>query len=324
VPATRPQVPTLSGLLALCVDAAAWLAASPCHVVAFHCKAGKGRTGVAVCGLALFLLALAPPALAASALGPGLAAHIGGGGLPPGELAAAVMSWYASGRTANGRGITIPSQRRCVQRFAELLAAAAAAAGGLGGVAAVAEAARRAAAAEAATAELRSVALAGPGARRLARSGIIVCVCGLSSGGARGEGDDDGGAGLLHRHGAPELTALASAAVARGDRGGVCGGLSEGEEEGGDGGGPAPPPAAHFSPPLRVYGDFRVALHSARGGRRLCYAWLHAGAFAAPSGGAIRLGTRAADGGGGGGLDKPSRALFAAGIGLEVVVEAAV
>jgi len=278
-------VPTLSGLLALCADAAAWLAASPSHIVAFHCKAGKGRTGVAACALALFLLTLSPPALAASALGPALAARIGGGGPPlppPGELAEGVMAWYAAGRTSDGSGVTIPSQRRCVQRFAELLAAAAAAAAGGGGAAAaVAEAARRAEAEGSAAVELRSVALAGPGVRRLARSGIIVRVCALTSGGAR-------------------------------------------REDGGDGGGPAPPPAAHFSPPLRAAGDFRVALHAARGGRRLCYAWLHAGSFFPGGGGAVRLvceGTRAAEGSGGRQsdgaplrLDKPARALRSAGI----------
>jgi len=344
-------VPTLSGLLALCADAAAWLAASPSHIVAFHCKAGKGRTGVAACALALFLLTLSPPALAASALGPALAARIGGGGPPlppPGELAEGVMAWYAAGRTSDGSGVTIPSQRRCVQRFAELLAAAAAAAAGGGGAAAaVAEAARRAEAEGSAAVELRSVALAGPGVRRLARSGIIVRVCALTSGGARredggdGGGDDGdgdgggggggGGAGPLHRHGSLQLTTLASAAVGcggggrHGGGGGICGASeSGGEEEGGGGGGPAPPPAAHFSPPLRAAGDFRVALHAARGGRRLCYAWLHAGSFFPGGGGAVRLvceGTRAAEGSGGRQsdgaplrLDKPARALRSAGI----------
>ena len=39
-----------------CMDAAAWLLASPQNVVAIHCKAGKGRTGVCACALLIYLV----------------------------------------------------------------------------------------------------------------------------------------------------------------------------------------------------------------------------------------------------------------------------
>lgn len=43
-----------------CADAAAWLAAHPHNVVAVHCKAGKGRTGIMICCLMLYLHLNAP------------------------------------------------------------------------------------------------------------------------------------------------------------------------------------------------------------------------------------------------------------------------
>eukprot|EP00882_Tetradesmus_deserticola_P034602 GHRQ01039754.1.p1 GENE.GHRQ01039754.1~~GHRQ01039754.1.p1 ORF type:complete len:186 (-),score=68.42 GHRQ01039754.1:302-859(-) len=43
-----------------CTDAAAWLAENPLNVVAVHCKAGKGRTGIMICCLMLYLHVNAP------------------------------------------------------------------------------------------------------------------------------------------------------------------------------------------------------------------------------------------------------------------------
>jgi hypothetical protein len=52
------QAPPLAVVLGFCTDAAAWLAADPANVVAIHCKAGKGRTGVMVCCLLLWCAAM--------------------------------------------------------------------------------------------------------------------------------------------------------------------------------------------------------------------------------------------------------------------------
>ncbi len=74
-----------------CGDAASFLAQDPEHVVALHCKAGKGRTGLMVCCLLLHLGVCTSPADA--------------------------MQFYATRRTFNGKGLTIPSQKRYVCYF---------------------------------------------------------------------------------------------------------------------------------------------------------------------------------------------------------------
>lgn len=159
-------------LLALCQDAAAWLAAHPSHVVLLHCKAGKGRTGLAICCLLLFLAhtgALPPAALPVDALSPQPAAlplaptppaaaaehapppnvHAAQTGAQPAGAASlleaavldsvtaasssaftaagvtalvpGVLRLYDTQRTYDGKGLTIPSQRRYVHHFARLL-----------------------------------------------------------------------------------------------------------------------------------------------------------------------------------------------------------
>ena len=80
---------------ACCVDAAAWLAADPSNIVAFHCKAGKGRAGMMSTCLLL---------------------HMGWCG-----SARDALSHYAHARTHNGKGVTIPSQIRFVEYYATLL-----------------------------------------------------------------------------------------------------------------------------------------------------------------------------------------------------------
>jgi hypothetical protein len=54
------QTPPLAMIQQFCADAAAWLAADPVNVVVVHCKAGKGRTGIMICSLLLYLHRNAP------------------------------------------------------------------------------------------------------------------------------------------------------------------------------------------------------------------------------------------------------------------------
>ena len=89
--------PCLDMIHAICVDAAAWLNGDEQRVVAVHCKAGKGRTGLVVSSL---LLHLGICSTAAEALG-----H------------------FSQVRTNDGKGVTIPSQIRYVGWYAQLRAA---------------------------------------------------------------------------------------------------------------------------------------------------------------------------------------------------------
>jgi len=54
VPMPDHNVPTFEQLLMFCIDADRFLRASPDNVIAVHCKAGKGRTGLAICAFLVF------------------------------------------------------------------------------------------------------------------------------------------------------------------------------------------------------------------------------------------------------------------------------
>ena len=87
--------PSPAMIHACCADAAAWLSADPSNIVAFHCKAGKGRAGMMSTCLLLHM-----------------------GWCPTAREA---LDHYARTRTHNGKGVTIPSQIRYVEYYATLL-----------------------------------------------------------------------------------------------------------------------------------------------------------------------------------------------------------
>lgn len=79
------QTPSLLLVQHFCADAADWLAQHPHNVVVVHCKAGKGRTGLMICCLLMYLYKNAPelanlsPPAAASAEPDPLAAGLAAG-----------------------------------------------------------------------------------------------------------------------------------------------------------------------------------------------------------------------------------------------------
>ena len=83
--------PPLGLLYYFCESAHEWLSASKEHVIAVHCKAGKGRTGTCISAYFLYARIYRTPAEA--------------------------MEAYGSARTKNKKGVTIPSQRRFVEYF---------------------------------------------------------------------------------------------------------------------------------------------------------------------------------------------------------------
>ena len=84
--------PTLTQLFKLCVTLHSWLAADPSHVVVVHCMAGKGRTGTVIAAYMLFA-----------------------------GLHQTALSSLQAFAMARNTGVTMPSQRRYVQYFAEML-----------------------------------------------------------------------------------------------------------------------------------------------------------------------------------------------------------
>jgi len=88
--------PPLGMFYFFCADVDHFLGGDAENVAFVHCKAGKGRTGVMI------------------------AAYLVWSGEH--ETAKDALEYYARRRTANAKGVTIPSQRRFVDYFARLLA----------------------------------------------------------------------------------------------------------------------------------------------------------------------------------------------------------
>ncbi|CAK88551.1 unnamed protein product (macronuclear) [Paramecium tetraurelia] len=89
------QAPPFNMMLEFCQKVHEWLKANSNHVVAIHCKAGKGRTGVMVCCYLLF----------------------------SGKYTSSqdALAYYGLVRTQNKKGVTIPSQIRYVHYFSYAL-----------------------------------------------------------------------------------------------------------------------------------------------------------------------------------------------------------
>lgn len=85
------NVPAFHLILDFCLDVDEWLATHPDNVVAVHCKAGKGRTGLM---LACYMVYCQMFSSAADALAD-----------------------FGAKRTINHKGVTIPSQQRYVKYF---------------------------------------------------------------------------------------------------------------------------------------------------------------------------------------------------------------
>ena len=90
--------PPLRLIRPFCESAKAWLAGGLERVVVVHCKAGKSRTGLMVCALLVHI---------------GFCASAG-----------EATALYNLKRTQDGKGLTLPSQRRYLGYYAELLARA--------------------------------------------------------------------------------------------------------------------------------------------------------------------------------------------------------
>jgi len=89
------NAPPFELMLPCCEDMHDWLSLDKDNVAIVHCKAGKGRTGVMICAYLLYVKIF--------------------------ELAEDAMNYYASARTNNDKGVTIPSQRRYIQYFARYM-----------------------------------------------------------------------------------------------------------------------------------------------------------------------------------------------------------
>ncbi len=91
------HAPALRALDAFCERAHAFMEGDPANVLAVHCKAGKGRTGVMVCAFLLYLGHAECPS------------------------ADAAVHYFRSARTTDLDAINQPSQVRCVRMYEQLL-----------------------------------------------------------------------------------------------------------------------------------------------------------------------------------------------------------
>ena len=89
------EAPPLNLLLPFCQDAKAFLEENEKHVVAIHCKAGKGRTGTFICALMIYMNIV--------------------------STADEGLAYYGMMRVGDGKGVTIPSQIRYVHYFEDIL-----------------------------------------------------------------------------------------------------------------------------------------------------------------------------------------------------------
>eukprot|EP01026_Neomeris_dumetosa_P065987 TRINITY_DN6359_c0_g1_i1.p1 TRINITY_DN6359_c0_g1~~TRINITY_DN6359_c0_g1_i1.p1 ORF type:complete len:552 (+),score=40.02 TRINITY_DN6359_c0_g1_i1:29-1657(+) len=90
-PCDDQQPPPLEVLYNFCEDAMEWMNQHPENIIVVHCQAGKGRTGVMVCGLLIFINKC--------------------------KNAQEAINLFARMRTNNGKGVTIPSQQRYIHYF---------------------------------------------------------------------------------------------------------------------------------------------------------------------------------------------------------------
>eukprot|EP01103_Thecamoeba_quadrilineata_P014316 TRINITY_DN4235_c0_g1_i1.p1 TRINITY_DN4235_c0_g1~~TRINITY_DN4235_c0_g1_i1.p1 ORF type:complete len:336 (+),score=39.73 TRINITY_DN4235_c0_g1_i1:26-1033(+) len=91
--------PTLKLIQDFCQDVKDFMAADGNNIIAVHCKAGKGRTGVMICCWLLFSKC------------PGMTSH----------TTESVLDFYGYKRTKNGKGVTIPSQQRYIKYYETVL-----------------------------------------------------------------------------------------------------------------------------------------------------------------------------------------------------------